>query len=134
MLCTKCKQDIATYHSHTNINGFVKEEHLCQSCARLKSNKFSFDIKTLIQSNNFIDVIDKAFAINDFNCGRYYGSSESILDQAKNSIKKGTRNFELNKIQEIDILKQKLTQAIEIEDYERASELKKEIDKLKNDD
>lgn len=33
MLCGKCKQNEATFHFRENINGTVKEVHLCPSCA-----------------------------------------------------------------------------------------------------
>ena len=42
MLCDKCKQNNATYHSSVNVNGNISETHLCESCAR-ENKLFSFN-------------------------------------------------------------------------------------------
>ena len=57
MKCDICKENLATYHSRTNVNGDVTEVHLCQECLE-KSNYNPFSLFT---SNLFEDRKDYLF-------------------------------------------------------------------------
>ncbi len=147
MLCDKCKKNIATYHSKTVINGVSTEEHLCSSCARkngakpfeLISNDLfnSFSMLPFISDNQY-DIEDLSDDIFDDGFLRIYDSqnNKDILSQAKNAINIGAQKIksveENSENKELNELQQKLKKAVEDENYEEASKLKKEIDKLKD--
>ena len=44
MVCSKCGNNIASFHSTISINGVVKEEHLCSSCAKQNKNSLFSNI------------------------------------------------------------------------------------------
>ena len=148
MLCDKCKKNVATYHSKTIINGVETNEHLCSECAKKAGVDTSFDFGNF----RFFDMFDSPFiedndfglgylpssifdSDNDFYENRY--SSKGILDDAMQSIKKGAKEFkeEESKIDpNLKKLQEELKDAVDKEDYEKAVELKKKIEALKNKD
>jgi len=83
----------------------------------------------------FIDehIIDNFFNIIPFDI---INKRENILEQANNSIRIGAKNFE-NKyannknFYKLQDLQRQLNEAIANEDYEKASNIKKEIEQLK---
>ena len=148
MLCDKCKKNVATYHSKTIINGVETNEHLCSECAKKAGVDTNFDFgnfrffdmfgSPFIEDNDFglgylpSSIFDND---NDFYEDRY--SSKGILDDAMQSIKKGAKDFkeEESKINpNLKKLQEELKDAVDKEDYEKAAELKKKIDSLKNKD
>ena len=148
MLCDKCKKNVATYHSKTIINGVETNEHLCSECAKKAGVDTSFDFGNF----RFFDMFDSPFIEdNDFDLGYlpssifdsdndFYEnrfSSKGILDDAMQSIKKGAKEFkeEESKIDpNLKKLQEELKDAVDKEDYEKAVELKKKIESLKNKD
>ena len=148
MLCDKCKKNVATYHSKTIINGVETNEHLCSECAKKAGVDTSFDFGNF----RFFDMFDSPFiedndfglgylpssifdSDNDFYENRF--SSKGILDDAMQSIKKGAKEFkeEESKIDpNLKKLQEELKDAVDKEDYEKAAELKKKIEALKNKD
>lgn len=156
MLCDKCKKNEAVYHSKVIINGVSSEEHLCSDCSYSKGNSFADFTKSIFSSP--FDLFDSFIDYSNYNtckcgtsitdivdsgkvgCNNCYANYKNILDDAVKSIKKGVENkrkemtsteFENN--QRLSELKLKLTQAIEVEDYELACKIKKDIDALRGD-
>ena len=57
MLCSNCKKNTAVYHYTENINGYVKEAHLCPECykkLKLSSEFENFDMFSPLFSGNAI--------------------------------------------------------------------------------
>lgn len=139
MVCDRCKKREATSYFKMVINGVVTEKHLCSDCASLETmeDKSYFDIFDNLLSHsfdfNFMPSFTLAPAFASPNRGR------SIIDQAKNSIRVGANKFreEVNSNPnslKLMNLRRELSSAIESEDYEKASELKKEIDSIEKGD
>ncbi len=151
MICDKCKRNVATYHSKTSINGYVSEEHLCVSCAKgISFNPFSvfardffrddFDLIGLngMSKCSCNTTFDSIINFGRAGCPDCYSNYRGLLKDAVKSINSGAKHLgkkpekEINVVEkEIDILREKLNKAVEIEDYETASELKKQIDNLR---
>lgn len=154
MLCDRCKQNTATFHSSVNINGKITETHLCDECAN--DNKlFSF--------NNFLNpsfeniglygnlqeelTCDKCgYTLSDFKatgllgCSNCYKVFRDVINKSLISIqpsmihigKRANSAPNLSETeQKIKMLESKLKNAVVQENYELASELKKEIIRLK---
>lgn len=137
MLCDKCKKNVATYHSKTIINGIESSEHLCSDCARELNRSVDFDSFDMfdifhpsIDFNNDLGIIPNDIFESPFEL--YQSNNQGIIGNALSSIKKGAQKFsdEKSKIDpEIENLKNQLKEAVDKEDYEKAVELKKEIEK-----
>ena len=132
MVCDKCRKNTACYHSTVVINGVAKEEHLCLDCAQLRN------------SNMFTNsLFDDVFSINPFGFENFainsklFNSDNDLVYDAINSINKGAKNYKnyydnmTYKDKEIKRLKSLLNDAIDKEEYERAQEIKNQIDNLK---
>lgn len=141
MICDRCKKREANTYLRTEVNGRVSEEHLCSECARLESN-----MEDNYFSNFFDDFFTPSLGLNfdsHFPFTPAFGFSgaqgNSILDQAKKSIKIGADKFREdvkdnpNSLKILN-LRRELNEVVEKEDYERASEIKKEIDALEKGD
>ena len=158
MKCENCGKNEASYHLRQIINGDCSEKHLCEVCAKgynynemdlvedllwgenvalggglsqivTQSIEEKF-VEDLIQETLFNDLIMPAYMTT------YKPKTESILDQAKKSVINGARAKEKNyidnpKLKELETLQNEIKQAVENEDYEKALELKKQIDKIK---
>lgn len=138
MVCDKCGMREATSHYRVIINGRVSEEHLCSMCA----------VKSTMQDDYF-SLLNDFFAPSfDFGFMPMMGftpafagvkKKDSIIDQAKNSIRIGANKFR-DEVRDnpnslkIMNLRRELAQAVEVEDYERASSIKKEIENLEKGD
>ena len=139
MVCDKCKKNIATYHSTVSINGIVKEEHLCSECASKSKNKM-FEGFNNSFFNNFFSFNPFGYSYsgisNNFISGK---GNNNLMSDAIDSINKGAKKYKAdydklsNKDKELNLLKQKLQEAVTSEDYEKAAEIKKQIDKLKEE-
>ena len=151
MICDKCKQNNATYHSSVNINGKVTETHLCENC--VSDNK-------LFTFNNFLNpsfdpfiaesyepTCDECgYTLSDFKqtgllgCANCYKVFKDIINKNLMSIQPsyvhiGKRISDIRESKSVEYkiksLEQKLKQAVMEENYELASTLKKEIIALK---
>lgn len=141
MLCEKCKKNVATYHSKTIINGIESSEHLCSECAQKLNRSIDFDTFDMfdifhpsIDYNDNYNVIPNDIFASPFDL--YQSNNQGIIGNALSSIKKGAKKFsdEKSKVDpEIENLKRQLKEAVDNEDYEKAVELKKEIEKKMND-
>lgn len=140
MICDRCKKREATTYLKTNINGVVTEKHLCSECARFEDmgernyvNTFFDDFFSPSFDFGFSLPFEPAFGF------AYPNRGNSILEQAKRSIKVGADRFKKEmeshpNALKIQGLKSELNEAVEKEDYEKASRLKKEIEDLQKGD
>ena len=153
MLCDKCKKNIANVHYTTVINGVTHEEHLCSECAE-RSNFKPFSIF----ARDWFGDMDSMFDFGDYlpcvcgtslsdivstgrvgcsDCDEHY---KDIISQAVASVNKGAKKkIEENKnLSEKDKkildLRKQISEAVDREDYEKAGELKKQIDALSKED
>lgn len=155
MLCDKCKQNNATFHSTVNINGNITETHLCENCA--KGNKlFSFNEFLKPSFNDFGVLNDYSeptcdscgYTLSDFRetgmlgCANCYKTFNQIIMQNLSKIqpslthvgKKLNETAGLSEIEkEIKKLELELKTAVNEENYELASEIKKKIIALKEE-
>ncbi len=130
MICNKCKRREATRYYKMVVNGVTKEEALCAECDRPEDGSIYF------ANDIFHGWFDHDNIFDSF--GPMFGSMSSgenkidILKQAKKSVNEGANQFKkelsLNpNFYKLKELKQKLNEAIEKEDYERASDISKEM-------
>lgn len=151
MLCDKCKKQLATYHFTTVVNGMMSEEHVCESCAERTNSSFAELVSGLF-SQSIFDIIgfedslcDCGTTFSDIartgvvGCNNCQPKYKGILGDAIRSIQigadkareeMGVQNPE--QLQKVIELRHKLADAVAKEDYELASDIKKEIDKLKS--
>lgn len=155
MICDKCKQNNATFHSSVNINGKVTETHLCNDCAN-ENKLFSFNNFLNPSFDNFGVYGNLAeeptcsvcgYTVSDFKesgllgCSNCYKEFRDVITKSLVGIQPSTVHIgkraniepDLNeKEQKIKVLELKLKQAVANENYELASQLKKEIISLKD--
>lgn len=160
MVCEKCNKETASVHVTKIVNGQKTEVHLCQDCAREVSEFSSgIDIPNLFAS--FFDhpqtwggttVQTKCATcgstladfqnLNQFGCSDCYTTFEVELQHilrrlhgtSKHVGKVPARGYEkLNLDRKIKSLREQLDQAITIEKYEQAAQLRDEIRKLESE-
>lgn len=156
MLCDKCKKNQATFHKTVVINGDSYETHLCSHCVDLTDwgnwDGFGDDFLP-----NFFEPIHpfKFLDYNEKKCPTCKSTFRDFLRRGKLGCKDCYDTFEAeirdmleNMESPIDIdlgiddavstklstLQAQLQKAVEEERYEDAGEIKKQIDKLKEDD
>lgn len=164
MLCEKCGQREATYHSTVNINGEITESHLCSECA-IGENKLNhlFNVGNFFKPSLFEfgqDAVSKpkntklaktcsfcGKTYEDFlktgllGCANCYDTFKQDLIPVLNTMQFDVIHTGKQFVQEdeemdettktIKNLEFKLKQAVATENYELASELKKQINELK---
>ncbi len=148
MICDKCNKNPATYFSTVNINGVVTSTHLCGECANANT---TFNFNSFFGDNKINNFNDNCNALKCNNCGylltdyvdtgllgcaKCYKYFKEYLNQnlinfqydtvhvGKNPI---NNNINTNTESKLNLLKLQLKQAVSVEDYELASELKKQI-------
>ena len=147
MKCDKCKKNEANFHSITNINGEVKEKHLCLSCAENEKefNDRNFFNDFNLNTSSFIEDM-----MSDFKSSFSYFTNPMLdfdiidddffnVNPIKINTKQNKENLEkLNKISEeekkkleIKKLEIDLKKAVVEERYEDAIVLRDKIKKLK---
>ena len=158
MLCDKCKKNEATFHKTIVINGDGFETHLCSDCVEetdwadfesweddFMPNFFesfgSFSFPMISHNEKHCEKCNSTF--RDFlkrgklGCDKCYDTFEmEIRDMLENmespiDIDLGIENPKPSRLSQLE---QKLRKAIEEERYEDAGKIKKEIDKLKEED
>ena len=149
MLCDKCKKNTATYFSSVNINGNVTETHLCSECAKnehtFNFNSFFGEPELSAFNYNLTEpTCDKCgYSLTDYintgllGCTNCYKAFSDYLNKNmlnfqydKVHVGKQPNNYDNSEKSQIKLLELKLKQAVLEENYELASELKKEIIKL----
>ncbi len=159
MLCEKCKLNEATVFFQQTINGETKEHFLCPVCASLSYSDMSFQNLFQGFLNNFVNKngieLDKpnaptkkcscGYSYNDIKnigklgCKNCYTTFKTELDEIIRSFqgagnhtgktpKRQFDNIVLEK--KLDLLKIKLKQRIQSEEYEEAAKIRDEIRKI----
>lgn len=157
MLCDLCHKNSATVHLTEVVNDKVVEMHICQSCAKLKTQDFKeqFNIADLL--GGLVDTVgvrkeDTLLKCNS--CGMTYADFKkkgrlgcagcyttfktqlvplfkkihsSIHHEGKSPIKAGTN---LSRELKLKDLKERLERAIKLEEYEEAARLRDEMKKI----
>jgi len=155
MFCDKCKKNEAIVHSTYNINGEVFESHLCKECVK-KENRNSFggfdSFFSDLASNFYYPISEIRGEINCNRCGttfsefkktgrlgcqECYKTFKKYIDQIIESSQYGSIHNGKT-VEELDArdrkiidLQLKLKRAVEEENYELASEIKKKMQSLK---
>jgi len=80
MVCNSCEINDATYHSSSNIDGNIVQEHLCNNCAKSKKEGQNKPVSNIILDNktNSLINIGKLFEASQFNL-------DDIIDENKNN-------------------------------------------------
>jgi protein arginine kinase activator len=148
MLCENCSKKQATFHIKQIINGVCSEKHLCEECSRgyNKLDIFSINSDMSIFENNIINnvigdsLINELAFVNEMldnsTKRNRYNHGSNILEQAKNSIINGVKKQEQiyknnPNAKKLECLEKDLQNAVDNENYEKAAEIKREIDKIK---
>lgn len=135
MLCDKCKTNEATFHRSVNINGRGYETHLCAECAsHMESDPFVNILSDMFDETLEWNEADREF-VSNFNALNNFGPTVMPFDFVPKDKEKDYKLDEcvLDKDAQLQTLKNQLKMAVEVENYEEAAKLKKEIDKLKNE-
>ena len=149
MLCSRCKKENANFLYKQNINGKQTSLALCSNCAKTySSNILSFDIfDTFAKHNEDTKVCNLCgFRFSDIRshgkvgCPECYNTFSEELDGIIKQIHgsathTGTSPSTLppTKESKLEILKEKLSQAISDEKYEDAAKIRDEIKALKGE-
>ena len=129
MLCDKCKKNVATFHRSVNINGKGFETHLCSKCAAgLEGDPFVTALSDMFDDNMYWDEDEREF-VSVFD-NPMLGNIEP--DQMPDKPKDYKLDQDvLDTSGKIEALQNQIKLAVENENYEEAAKLKKEIEKLK---
>ena len=141
MLCEKCKTNIATVHFSQTVNGEHREIYLCPMCAAqegLMGNSifslFQMPYKTTQKTHcptcgNTLDFFERT---GRFACPDCYSAFSDSLDSMLMKIHGATRHKgDMSSApSKIDMLKSKLKDAIETENFEEAAKLRDEIKEM----
>lgn len=160
MMCQKCNKNEVTFHYTQNINGKVTEMYLCENCSKQsKTSNFDFDLpfsisdifsslsgysskseihkQTICQSCN--SSYNRFKQTGKIGCSECYQTFKSQIIPIIQSIHGDTehvgkipKNIEIKlKIKnEIKTLRSELSKSIEIEDYEKAAQIRDQIREL----
>lgn len=158
MLCEKCKQNEACYHSTLIVNGAKTSTNLCETCARKEGfmkdeTKDFFDhifdgYKSMFDMDSLSDFVCPSCKTNfdDFRLNNFFGCPDcfsTFRQDAMDLLNRAMPEFDDEKIEfrtpkkskeemELDELKEQLNSAIKDERYEDASDINKKIKELKN--
>lgn len=158
MICENCGKKDATFHIRQVANGVICEKHLCEECAKgYNINEFDNEFSLVeefmeemllpnmitqsIEDRIIEDIVQAEGLINGIWATPIYDTqsnkkSNNILDQAKKSIVNGAKSQEKRydenpNLKKLESLQAELQKVVDCEDYEKAAEIKKEIDKIK---
>lgn len=170
MKCQDCQAQPATLHFTKIINGEKMETHLCENCAKNKSDALygqnHFSIHQLLsgllnfdhpikqsQPNNFqvfhslkcekCGMTYEQFAkVGRFGCAHCYKTFDEKLDPLLKRVHSGNNTHsgkipkrggaEINVKKRIQVLKNKMQNYIEQEEFEKAAEIRDELRSLEN--
>ena len=130
MKCEHCGKNEATFYYRTNINGVVKEVHLCQDCAAelgyAECLRSSFRPMHL-----FSDSFEPFFGALGSHLLTEFPSpvGEPVPEQPKPLVDE-IQQAKLRAQRQRNALEAQLQSAIEAEDYETAAKLRDELKKL----
>lgn len=147
MLCERCKANPATVHLTNISGGAVREYHLCESCA--KNEEFAaginaFDIFSLFgekkadEKETACPVCGTTLSEFEKNavagCPKCYDVFLPVIEPMVLKIHGSSEHIKKSGKPDIDSLRQKLKDAVEKEEYEKAACLRDEIKKLAGGD
>jgi protein arginine kinase activator len=159
MLCDICHKNIATVHLTEVANDKVQEMHICQSCAKTKTEeiKEQLDISDLLgaladtgglrKEDRFLKCQSCGLTYADFKkkgrlgCAFCYTSFKTqllpLLKKIHGSINHtGKSPVKINSRVPLEVklkdLKEKLARAVHLEEYETAAKLRDEIKQLES--
>ena len=158
MLCEKCKQNEACYHSTLIVNGAKTSTNLCADCARkeglMKDETKDFFDNIFDNFNSFFNMngLDDFICptcqtnFNEYRLNNFLGCPDcfsnfkkdllDILEEKNNKIDDEKIEFctpkKTKEEKQLDDLQSQLASAIKDERYEDAGEINKKIKELKN--
>jgi len=153
MLCNECSKRNATLMINTNINGKQKTVHLCSQCAsKLGLPSFGISdnlLSTFFNNTDFSQMLSTnvcpecGYRLEQLNqtgflgCDKCYESFETqLLPVIKRIQGSTTHKQDISDIEQpnkIEKLKEELKAAIEIEEYERAAQIRDSIKALEKE-
>ncbi|MDR0425934.1 MAG: hypothetical protein LBH24_02060 [Clostridiales bacterium] len=156
MICDECGKNEATHHSIQKINGRKTETHLCRACFKKRGLGACMPLSDLSgifsgmnslfsqEDTGSLSVCrDCGAASEDFLSTGYVGCENCYsafaplilprIQKMQHSIQhtgKRPPNVRPSRRAEADILKAQLKEAIDVEDYERADDINRQLKKL----
>lgn len=132
MLCEICKKNEANVHISKNINGKAAELHLCEKCARESGELLSMNqfLGNFFESVLPLRVRRVAFIPADAHADNKYAGCEDCVEDLPTYNPPDMGFTPVIKNNELAALREKLNEAIGMEDFERAAVLRDEIKKL----
>ena len=137
MKCQHCGKNEATFYFKSNVNGAVKEVHLCQECA--KELGYADHIRGGFRPMNLFSTEDFFGRAFDPFAPLLGGLGTRLLTEFPSPVEEerpvetglvdGAEQEKLQRQRQINALEAQLKSAIEAEDYEAAAALR---DQLKN--
>ena len=162
MLCDICHKNIATIHLTEIVNGKVVEVHICEKCAKLKTEalKTQIDITDLLgglinkedaSGKEFVSISCPVCGLkykefkekSRFGCANCYLAFKDKILPFLRKIHGSVRHIgklpvslkgKISKDLRIKELTDRLQRAIKLEEYEDAAHLRDEINMLKRED
>ena len=155
MKCENCGKREATVRYSENINGRKRELHLCEKCSQelgidrmdfnmpIDFSSFFSGMLEEFENSDFMPMFDTVKDLQCKSCGiepiirKMQGSSQHIgrlgkVTDHKINAKPIAKKKEDSQKSEIEILKEKLKQAVKEEKYEEAAKLRDEIAEKEN--
>lgn len=142
MLCDRCGKNEANVHIESTVDGIKKEENLCAQCARgdvLETFNIGNLFSGIVQSEEILHcdncgmTIKEFEQIGKFGCPECYKHLRAEIKPVLKRIHGSTKYNGYEQTQEdkkrmtIQEFKSKLSEAIAMEDYEKAAEYRDRI-------
>ena len=130
MKCEHCGKNEATFYYKSNINGVVKEVHLCGDCAAELG--YTEHLRGAFRPMHlFSDPFEPFFGSLGAHLLTEFPSpvEEKVAEQAKPLVDENEQN-KLREQRQRNALQAQLKSAVEAEDYETAARLRDELKKL----
>ncbi|HBH13059.1 MAG: Nucleotide excision repair protein [Clostridiales bacterium 38_11] len=158
MLCNECGKNVANIRLTKIINGQKIEERLCEKCAKKYSGlnyPFTFqnimsgflsdyqksETQSSLSCPECLMTYDEFRKFGKFGCSHCYSTFKSRLSPLISNIHGNTNHIgkvpdksagEMKIGRELDKLKKYLREAIELEEYEKAAEIRDKIKDMEN--
>jgi protein arginine kinase activator len=162
MLCDKCKQNEATSHFHSVVNGVVHDSYFCSECAAKVKNKTSFDgdifklLSSMLGNSVTPTLVNKrcdgcGISFEEISrtgrvgCGKCYETFKTELEPTlvkihgrtthvgKRPLGEPTEEIKDKNEDLIETLGNQLKAAIENEEYEKAAVIRDQIKRIKEE-
>ncbi len=131
MLCDNCKRNEATFHRSVTINGKGYETHLCSECAsHMEGDPFVNILSDMFDETLEWNEADREF-VSAFGEDSLFDRMQMLENKPDKAKDYQLDKCVLSKEDQIQTLENQIKMAVEVENYEEAAKLKKQIDKLK---